>query len=208
MAYAGARPRFRRSLAVLCLLGLLAAGCAEAEDPEDGEVLGTKLGNPYQAPSVVLTDTDGAPYALDAQTDKPVTLVFFGFTNCPDICNFVMANVAQAMTRLDDSDRDDVDVVFVTTDPARDDERALRQYLDQFDEGFIGLTGELDQLKQVGDAFHVFFEQGKRLPTGGYDVEHSTYVFAVDGNDEVTVVWDPDTPGREFATDIHTLLES
>jgi protein SCO1/2 len=203
MAYAAAR----RWLAGVLTLGLLAAGCAEATDPEDGELIGTELGTPYQAPGVVLTDTDGAPYALDEDTDRPLTLVFFGFTNCPDICNFVMANLAQSMTRLDGDDRDDVDVVFVTTDPARDDEQALRRYLDRFDDRFIGLTGDLEDLKDVGDAFHVYFERGKRLPTGGYDVAHTTSVFALQEG-EVTVVWNAETPGREFATDIHTLLES
>jgi protein SCO1/2 len=208
MAYAGARPRGWRSLATLLLLALLAAGCAEAADPEAGELLGTSLSNPYQAPDVVLTDTDGAPYALTKDTDKPLTLVFFGFTNCPDICNFVMANLAQSMTRLSDDDRAGVDVVFVTTDPARDDEEALRRYLDQFDDGFEGLTGELDDLMRVGDAFHVFFEKGKRLPTGGYDVAHGTHVFAIDEDDEISVVWNAQTTGKEFATDIHTLLDS
>jgi len=156
----------------------------------------------------VLTETDGADYTLTEDTDRPLTLVFFGFTNCPDICNFVMANLAQSMTRLSDDDRAGVDVVFVTTDPARDDERTLRRYLDQFDDGFLGLTGELPELMKVGDAFHVFFEKGKRLPTGGYDVAHTTHVFAIDEGDEVSVVWDADTTGAEFATDIHTLLDS
>ena len=58
------------------------------------------------------------------------------------------------------------------------------------------------------EAFHVFFEQGKRLPTGGYDVAHDTHVFAVDEDDEVSVVWNSETTGAEFATDIHTLLDS
>jgi protein SCO1/2 len=207
MAYAVARRR-RGRLAAGVLALLLLSGCAEAADPEDGELLGTTLGSPYQVPELALTDTDSAAYSLASDTTKPLTLVFFGFTNCPDICNFVMANLAQSMTRLSGDDRDDVDVVFVTTDPARDDERALRRYLDQFDPGFTGLTGSLDDLKRVGEAFHVFFEKGKRLPTGGYDVAHGTHVFAVDEDDEVSVVWNSETTGAEFATDIHTLLDS
>ena len=85
---------------------------------------------------------------------------------------------------------------------------SVQRYLDQFDEGFVGLTGQLHDLIKVGDAFRVFFEKGERLPTGGYDVAHDTHVFAVDQDDEVSVLWDAETSGKEFATDIHTLLDS
>ena len=90
--------------------------------PTDGGYHGAVLDQQYVVPDTPLTDTDGAPYSLAADTDKPLTLVFFGYTHCPDICQVVMATIASALTRLDEQDRDRVDVVFVTTDPARDDE--------------------------------------------------------------------------------------
>ncbi len=122
-------------LALICLL----AACGDG--PE--EFTGARLEQPYAAPTVELTDTDGAPYSLAADTDEPMTLVFFGYTHCPDICPLVMNNIAAGLNRLDDDDRDQVDMVFVTTDPERDDEAALRAYLDGYGEDFVGLTGDL-----------------------------------------------------------------
>ena len=118
----------------------------------DGSYHGATLDEPYAVPETPLTDTDGEPYSLAADTDKPLTLVFFGYTHCPDICQVVMSNLASALTRLDEADREQVDVVFVTTDPARDDAQMLRTYLDRFDPAFVGLTGDLDTIIDVGQA--------------------------------------------------------
>ncbi len=112
-------------VAALLVVGLLAGCGGDDADAEEG-YHGAVLEQQYVAPDIPLTDTDGAPYSLAADTDKPLTLVFFGYTHCPDICQVVMANLASAMTRLDERDREQVEVVFVTTDPARDDEQTLR----------------------------------------------------------------------------------
>ncbi len=106
--------------------------------------------------------------------------MFFGYTHCPDICQVVMATIASALTRLDEQDRERVEVVFVTTDPARDDEQTLRAYLDRFDPTFIGLTGDLQTIIDVGKPLAVAVEQGEKLPSGGYEVTHSTQVTAID----------------------------
>jgi len=165
------------------------------------------LDNPYQAPDIALTDTDGEPYSLAADTDKRLTLVFFGFTHCPDICGIVMGSLAGAMNRLDDEERDDVDVVFVTTDPARDDPSVLRSYLDRYDPGFIGLTGDLESIIEVGEPLAVYVNDGKKLPSGGYDLgSHSTQIMGIDSSDEAPVYWDERTSQAEFAADIQTLL--
>ena len=131
----------RAWLGALLLAGVL-TGCSNGE-PEVGDFNGAVLDQPYTVPDADLTDTGGEPYSLAADTDKPLTLVFFGYTHCPDICQTVMANVAAGLTRLDEAEREQVEVVFVTTDPARDDEQALRTYLDRFDPTFLGLTGDL-----------------------------------------------------------------
>lgn len=196
----------RRSTTVallLALVGLFAAACASS--PE--EFTGSRLKNPYAAPDIALTDTEGQPYSLAASTDKPLTLVFFGYTHCPDFCPMVLNNIAAAMNLLDDEDRKDVDVVLVTTDPARDDEKTLRTYLDRYDKGFIGLTGDLPTIIEVGDPLAVYVNEGKELPTGGYDLGgHSTFTLAIDGDDEAIALWNQETSSAEFAADIHTLL--
>ncbi|KAA1429034.1 SCO family protein [Nocardioides antri] len=185
---------------LICLL----SACGE---DEPATFTGARLDQPYAAPTVELTDTEGEPYSLAEHTDKPMTLVFFGYTHCPDLCPMVMNNVAAGLNRLDEDDREQVDMVFVTTDPARDDEAALRGYLDQYGEGYVGLTGDLDDIVAAGDPLHLYVNDGKRLPSGGYDLGgHSTYVLGIDENDEAVVVWNQETSAVEFATDIHILL--
>jgi protein SCO1/2 len=202
--------RSRLVAVLLALLGTTLAACggAGADGGADGQdaFRGAVLDEPYDVPDLALTDTEGEPYSLAADTDRPLTLVFFGYTHCPDICQVVMASLASALTRLDDADREQVDVVFVTTDPARDDTVALREYLDRFDPSFIGLTGELDRIIELGKPIAVFVEEGEKLPTGGYEVAHSTQVTAIDEGDQVPVVWTQGTSASEFADDIHALL--
>lgn len=194
----------RRSLAVaLVLVGLLSAACGS----EPAEFTGSRLEDPYAAPATQLTDTDGKPYSLASSTDKPLTLVFFGYTHCPDYCPLVLNNIAAAINRLEDDEREQVDVVFVTTDPARDDEKALRAYLDRYREDFIGLTGSLEAIIEAGDPLHVYVNDGMKLPSGGYDLGgHSTFTLAIDDRDRAVALWNQETSSTEFAADIHTLL--
>jgi protein SCO1/2 len=191
------------AVGLVAVLACLLSGCGG----EDTEFTGARLDQPYSAPTVELTDTDGAPYSLAEDTDKPMTLVFFGYTHCPDLCPMVMNNVAAGLNRLDDGDREQVDLVFVTTDPKNDDEATLRAYLDGYGEGFIGLTGDLDDIVAAGDPLHLYVSDGKKLPGGGYDLGgHSTYVLGIDEKAEAVVVWNQETSAVEFANDIHTLL--
>ena len=198
------RRAFAAAAAVASLV--LLAGCAGSESGEDGYRAG-QTHQPYQVPATPLTDTDGRPYSLTEDTDKPVTLVFFGYTECPDICQVVMANIATAMTRLDEADRDDVDVVFVTTDPKRDTEQALREYLDRFDPSFIGLTGDLDTITRLGKPLAVYVADGEKLPSGGRDLNsHSTQITAITADDTSPILWTQDTSSADLAADLHTLL--
>jgi protein SCO1/2 len=196
---------FTGLLAALVAAGLL-AGCGGDAPAATGGYHGAVLDEQYVVPNTSLTDTDGQPYSLAKDTDKPLTLVFFGYTHCPDICQVVMATLASAMTRLDDSDRERVDVVFVTTDPARDDEQTLRTYLDRFDPSFIGLTGDLQTIADIGKPLAVAVEQGRKLPSGGYEVVHSTQVTAIDSHDRVPIVWTQGTSAADIADDVHRLL--
>lgn len=193
--------------ALLAALTLL-AGCAASEPAasSSGELAGTRLDPPFEVVATPLTDTTGATYSLVDDTDKPLTLVFYGYTNCPDICGIVMGNLASAMTRLSDEDRARVDVVYVTTDPARDTPEVLDGYLDRLDPGFIGLTGRLPDIVEVAEPMGVGITRGKRLPSGGYDVTHGTTVTAIDGRDRAPVYWPQETSAAEYADDLHTLL--
>ena len=167
---------------------------------------GAVLHQQYHAPDTELTDTEGRPFSLATSTDKRLTLIFFGYTHCPDECPTTMATLASAMLQLDEADRDDVQVVFVTTDPARDTAPVIRRWLDHFDSSFVGVTGPLPTIKRVAETMGVPVSQSHRLPSGGYDVTHGTQVLALDGTNTVPVVWTLGATAPEFAHDIHQLL--
>lgn len=202
----------RTALALLLtpvlLLAAACGGSAQSADQGSGQgaLNGTLLDPPFEVSSTPLTDTAGEPFSLTEDTDKPLTVVFFGYTHCPDICQTVMANLASAMTRLDEQDRANVDVVLVTTDPARDTEEVLGTYLEHFDPEFVGLTGELDTIVEVARPLGVGITQGKKLPSGGYEITHGTTITGIDAADQGIVYWDEQTSSAEFADDIHTLL--
>jgi protein SCO1/2 len=173
---------------------------------DDDGLNGIALPKPYETAGLALTATDGSSYRLAEDTGKPLTLVFFGYTHCPDICQVVMADLASALTRLEPDERDQVGMVFVTTDPARDDAATLRAYLDRFDPAFEGLTGPLPRIVELGDSLGVAIEKGARLPSGGYEVSHGTNVVGLLPDGTGPVVWTQGTSPAQIADDIHVVL--
>ncbi|MGA8257659.1 MAG: SCO family protein [Nocardioides sp.] len=199
--------RFISALVGAAAVSVVLAGCSGGDEPLP-PLSGTVLQNPYAVSSTSLADTEGSRFSLTEQTDKPLTLVFFGYTQCPDICPRVLNNLASAMVRLDDDERADLDVVFVTTDPARDDGPTIRSYLDAIDPSFIGVTADLDTIIEVGDSLKLYVSDGEELPSGGYDLGgHTTSTIAIDRDDQAYVYWSDTTSPAEFADDIRTLLQ-
>lgn len=199
----------RRLLApVLAAAALLLSACGGGSEASTAQLSAQVVDPPFDVSSTPLTDTEGEPFSLTDDTDARLTLVFFGYTRCPDICPAVLTNLASAMTRLDEADREQVEVVFVTSDPARDDAKTVRSYLDRIDPDFIGLTGDIDDIEEVGESIAIGVTDGTRLPSGGYDPNtHSTQVVAIDGGDDAPLYWGQETSSAQFAADIHALLE-
>lgn len=172
---------------LLAAIGFALASCSSGGDgyepPIDtgGGYRGTVLASALPKPSFTLADTSGAFYNFGTQTDGYVTLVYFGFTYCPDICPDHMANIAAVLKRLPDDVSRQVKVVFVTVDPERDDARRLRQWLDLFDPSFVGLTGNAasvdSALKQaLGELYFPITRED--LGGGNYSVSHAAFVLA------------------------------
>ena len=192
---------------LLVLAGLLAGCGAPGTSQKPASALTGQEHTPYQLSDTSLTDTDGEPFELATDADKPLTLVFYGYTQCPDECPLVMSSLTAALTRLDEDERKKVDVVFVTTDPARDTEQVLEKYLDRYDEDFIGLTGDLKDIVTLAESMRLYIGEADRLPSGGYDLGvHDTHVSAV-SRGQARVVWSMNTSPKQFADDIHHLLE-
>ena len=210
------RSAVRRShLRGLLLVGaLVLAGCSEpaagdeghdhaeapavVEAPED-RYKGLDLAEPYRRPDFTLTDTSGATYDFRAATAGRPTLLFFGYTNCPDVCPTTMADVAVALRGLDPALAASVQVVFVTTDPAFDSPDVLGEYLDRFDADlpvqFVGLTGEQEMIDQAQLSAGVpLAEDDGRL--------HSSLLLLYGADDEAPVAFDTGNTPQDIAGDL------
>ncbi len=211
------RPRAGAVLAVLTALSLAACGGDNSEQRQpdnpggvlisgvdEGRFKGAEPAAPYDMPDVTLTATNGRDFNLISDTAYPVTLVFYGYTHCPDICPLVMSDITSAMTQLPADVRADTQLVFITTDPARDTAEVLRDYLDRFNSEYVGLTGDLDQIVRAADDMGVAIEGKKTLPSGGYDVGHGAQVIAFRG-DRAPVLWTEGTPVGDMVDDITEL---
>jgi protein SCO1 len=97
--------------------------------------------------------------------------------------------------------------VFVTTDPARDSGSVLRSYLDRFDPSFVGVTGDLGRIIDLGEPLGLYIAKGTKLPSGGYEVDHGTHVYGVTG-DKARIAWQQGTSPAAMAADIIRLLKS
>ena len=130
----------------------------------------------------------GGPFALTDQENRPVTdhilqgkwtLVYFGYTFCPDVCPTTLAALAQATGDLG-AKAATLQVVFITVDPQRDTPSALRAYLANaaFPRGAIGLTGAPDRIKSAAHAYHVYY--ARRGAGSDYSVDHTSIVYLMD----------------------------
>ena len=121
-----------------------------------------------------LTDHRGLSFTRDDLTDR-WTLIFFGFTHCPDICPTTIAELAQLKSQLADTESSDARVVMVSVDPARDTPDRLAQYVPYFHPDFIGVTGEFADILSVAQRLNAPFRKVSE-PDGGYQMEHSANV--------------------------------
>jgi protein SCO1/2 len=175
---------------------------ATVEGPED-RYAGVDLTAPYRRPSFTLTDTAGAPFDFAESTGGRPTLLFFGYTNCPDICPATMADVAVALRGLDPAVAGQVQVVFVTTDPAFDTPEVLGEYLDRFDADlptqFVGLTGaqELIDQAQLSAGVPLAEDEGRL---------HSSLLLLYGSDDEAPVAFDAGNTARDIAADLELVV--
>ena len=172
---------------------------------------GTLLADPaVPRPALVLPDTGGQRYDLRADADG-VTALFFGYTQCPDICPTTMADLASARRELPVADQERVTVVFVTEDPASDTPIVLREWLDRFDEDFVGLIGGDDATQKVLDELHLSRTEGHVDPPGSAphedgSLEHSGVVYLFGPDDRATVLHSGGTTVADYARDMRRLL--
>lgn len=132
---------------------------------------------PRIIPEFQLLDHYGQPFQLENLQGK-WTLVYFGFTYCPDICPTTLATLSQWYKKLDDDIRDKTQVVMLTVDPARDTPAKLQQYMAHFNSDFVGVTGEFLDIKRLSDQLNVAFNRVV-LDNGDYTVDHSGHIVLI-----------------------------
>ncbi|WP_225824172.1 SCO family protein [Streptomyces naphthomycinicus] len=144
----------------------------------DASKVATVLDQPFDKPELVLTDTHGKKYDLRKETKGHPTLVYFGYTHCPDICPTTMSNVAVAKKALPKAEQDDLRVVFVTTDPGRDTPAELGKWLKGIDPAFIGLTGDFAKIQAGARSLGISVEPTTKDKNGKLVSVHGTQVIA------------------------------
>lgn len=165
-----------------------------------GQLAGTSIGDVIGRPALRLPDTAGKPFDLRTRPKGRVTLLFFGYTHCPDVCPTTMADLAAGLRRLEPAQRQNVEVVFVTEDPSRDLPPILRSWLDTFDTTFVGLIGGGDRTAPTLRALKAPLSAVPRDGT----VQHAGSVYAFSGSE--VVVYTGGTTPAQYAGDLRLLM--
>jgi protein SCO1/2 len=223
--------RVKRLLAC-ALLATALTGCSSSEPPAATPVgyHGVETKPPPKRPSFVLTTTSGQPYDFQAETAGHPTLIYFGYTNCPDLCPTAMADIATALRKVPADVKAQTKVLFVTTDPKRDTAPVLAEWLGRFSPDFIGLLGTQAQIDAAQKATGI----SPAYPDGvtptlpgkpnqhateagtsphehtrplGYAVAHSAVIFAYDAADRLPVVYPGGVTPSDIAADLPVLAQ-
>jgi protein SCO1 len=145
---------------------------------------GVTLDTPFEKPDLTLTDDEGETFDLIEETEGHPTLLFFGYTHCPDVCPLTMSNLAIAESRLTEEQQKKLRVVFVTTDPKRDTPERLDTWLGMHDKSFIGLTGDFDTIQAGARSVGIHVEESYEKKNGDIVSTHGAQVLAFSPEDD------------------------
>ena len=189
------------ALAAIALAALLAACTAGGPQFKASDITGSSFGRDFE-----LRDPQGNTRRLADFRGKAV-VVFFGYTQCPDVCPTTLAALAEAMKDLG-PDADRVQVLFITVDPERDTPALLAQYVPAFDRRFLGLYGDAEATARTAKEFKIIYQKVPGSSAGTYTMDHSagTYVFDPQGRLRLYVA---NGQGADvFAHDLRELLHA
>jgi protein SCO1/2 len=198
-------------LSLLACLPLAAPASAQpaapqpaAPQPAAPQLKGGVFDPPRPAPEIALPASTGKPFRLSEQRGKVVVLEF-GFTHCPAVCPVSLASLTEARRLLGPRAKD-VQVLFVTVDPARDSADHLRDYLARFDPTFIGITGSEAQIAQLLKTYGI---SATKIPIAGtreYNMNHSSYLYFIDREGRQRSMLPFGRPAADIAHDLAILL--
>ena len=165
----------------------------------------TDLSDPAFRAAFELTDHQGM-----IQTERDFAgrwmLIFFGFTNCPDVCPATLSEVAAVMDDLG-TDSEKVQPIFISIDPERDTPAALAEFVPLFDANILGLTGTPEQIADTSETFPIFFERIEEASApDGYTMGHTSHLFLFDTEAGFADSWPYGTPAEEILADLRERL--
>lgn len=185
--------------ATALLVSLAACGKSEAslDDVHGIDLSGASFGEGFH-----LKDSEGTVRTVADYKGKTVML-FFGFTQCPDVCPTTLVKASQIKSLLG-PDGDKLQVLFITVDPERDTPEVLREYVKAFDPEFVGLYGDAQETADAAKAYRVFYS---KVPTGdSYTMEHTALTYVLDGNGVPRVALRYEQSPEESAEDIRKVM--
>jgi protein SCO1 len=204
-------------LVALISVALLNGGCQAITSTY--QYRGNPLDPPVSVPDFQLKTTDGSSFRLSDLKDK-VALIFFGYTNCPDVCPLTVAEVKNSLSGLDEAERDKVQFIFISVDPERDTPEVLERYLSNFDPDFIGLTDDFEKVQEVMKPYWAYSEKEGGSETtdhsqhhsqtelpADYLVTHTGRIYLVTPAREMVLMYPFDFKAEGLRSDLYYLLE-
>lgn len=174
-----------------------------------GTKAGTLLDTPFTKPRLVLTDNHGKPFDLVKRTAGRPTLLFFGYTHCPDVCPTTMSDIALAKSKLPAADQAALRVVFVSSDPERDTPARLNAWLGAMDKSFIGLTGPFATIQAAARSVGVGIDPPVKEKDGSVTVTHGAEVLAFwPKDDKGHVLYMSGTTAAQYQADLPKIIRS
>lgn len=197
----------RRTVFLAALFCVALAGCDKLGLSSSAPALafrGADITGADYARTLALPDVSGQQRTL-ADFKGKVTVVFFGYTQCPDVCPTTMAELAQVKKSLG-ADGDKLQGVFVTIDPERDTPEILKSYMASFDPSFVALRGTVEQTQAAAKEFKVFFAKVPGKVEGSYTMDHTAGAFVLDGKGNARLFERYGGGAEALAADIKALI--
>jgi protein SCO1/2 len=165
---------------------------------------GSLIENPQPAPDFELTDQRGNSFPLSEQRGRLV-LMFFGYTNCPDVCPLTLAEYREIKSQLGEQ-ASQVEFVFITVDPERDTPARMNDYVSSFDPTFVGLSGEMADLEKVWSDYWVYRAKVETGSASGYAMDHTARMYLVDANGNLRLTYPYGFEVEKIVSDLRHML--
>lgn len=157
------------------------------------------IGGPFR-----LMDGDGHGFTDQSLRGK-ASLIYFGYTHCPDACPTTLQDMADAVSKLTPAQRKQVQIVFITVDPARDTPAVMKSYVGAFDTPIVGLSGSPGAIAQAARGYRVYYARHDEKG-GDYSMDHSGFVYLMDKQGRFVSVFTPETTPDEVASELRKLV--